>query len=246
VTLSVVVPVYNEARCLEALWARLGPALDAVGEPAEVVFVDDASRDGSFTLLAALAARDRRVRALRLAANVGSQGATLCGLAAARGDAVVTMDADLQHPPELIGAMVGAWRRGHEVVHMVRRRSASQGRARDAATRAFYRVWRLVTDVDLSPDSTDFRLLDRRCAAALVGRPGAATFVRAMVRRLGARETSLAFDVPARFAGTSTYTWPRLVGTALLALAAHARVPLPTPARPAARVAEVVGQGLGA
>src|SRR5262245_24842238 len=154
--LSVVVPVFNEQACLPELYARLSRLRLAL----EMIFVDDASSDGSVMLLRKLAASDARVRILGFFKNGGSQRTLLCGMRAARGDVVCTMDADLQHPPELIPCMLDAWRQGFEVVEMVRRPQRAHG-LRERVTPAFYRVFNLLSPVLLAPASTDFRLLDR-------------------------------------------------------------------------------------
>jgi dolichol-phosphate mannosyltransferase len=212
-TLSVVAAVYNEEACLRELCARIDRALADLGCRAELVLVDDGSTDRSFTLIEELAAADPRVRGIRLARNEGHQSALMCGIACARGDVVVTLDADLQHPPEHIPAMLEAWRAGFDVVHM-RRRGGHESSLRDALGAAFYALFNAVSDVGVAPRSTDFRLLDRGCIQALAGEWRRRRFLRAAARRLDVRQTELTFDAPARFAGTGAYTLPRLFALA--------------------------------
>ncbi len=159
---------------------------------------------------------------MRLARNEGNQSALMCGIACARGDVVVTLDADLQHPPERIPEMLATWRRGFDVVHM-RRRAGSQGPLRVALGAAFYALFNAVSDVDVAPRSTDFRLLDRRCLEALPVEWRRRRFLRAATRRIGFRQTELSFDPPARFAGSSSYTLPKLFVLAAGAVLAAGR-----------------------
>jgi polyisoprenyl-phosphate glycosyltransferase len=240
--LSLVVPVFNEEAGLEELHRRLG-ILDALPHPREVLFVDDGSSDRSFEVITQLASADPRVRGLRLLYNVGSQRALWCGMYAARGDAVITLDADLQHPPELVPEMVAAWQRGHRLVERVRRSAPSDGALRDLLTPLFYRAFNAISPVHLDPHSTDFRLLDRACVAACTPRPG--ELVRVTVARLDARPLRLPFDVPPRFAGSSRYDLSRIARTAATALWSaatarrHARRALPP-----LEVVHAVGTGL--
>jgi dolichol-phosphate mannosyltransferase len=230
--LSIVVPVLNEEACLPELHRRLS-SLDF---RRELVFVDDGSRDGSFALISRLAGADATVRGIRLRHNCGSQQALLTGMRAARGDVVVTLDADLQHPPEQIPAMVDAWREGHDVVEMLRREAAPNGLARELLTPLFYGLFNRLAPTSIDPASTDFRLLDRSCVDGLSG-----DWVRVDVARLERPRTTLAFDVPARFAGRSKYGVRGLARVALKALWSSARPPRPAPPAP---VAEEIGRGL--
>lgn len=223
--LSVVVALYNEEACIRELIARIDRTLEEARCRVELVLVDDGSTDRSFAIIEEIAASRATVRGLRLARNEGHQQALMYGIACSRGDVVVTLDADLQHPPEHIPAMLEAWRRGYDVVHM-QRREDSQSPLRAVLGAAFYALFNVLSDVAVSPRSTDFRLLDRACIAPLESEWRKKRFLRAAARRLGVQQTELAFDVPARFAGASSYTIPRLVAVAARAvLAATAAAP---------------------
>jgi dolichol-phosphate mannosyltransferase len=219
--LSVVAAVHNEEACLLELVARLDRVLVGVPCHAEFVLVDDGSTDRSFTIIEALAARDPRVRGIRLARNEGHQPALMYGIACARGDAVVTLDADLQHPPERIPEMFEAWRSGFDVVHM-RRRQGQESPVRLALGALFYALYNAVSDVGIAPRSTDFRLLDRSCVQALSDEWRSRRFLRAAARCIDCRHSELAFDAPARFAGSSGYTLPKLLALAADAMPAAA------------------------
>jgi dolichol-phosphate mannosyltransferase len=236
-TISFVVPVLNEEACLGELYRRLAALGDLPAR--EMIFVDDGSRDGSFALIERLATADQRVRGIRLRENVGSQRALLCGMRAARGDVIVTLDADLQHPPELTAGLVDEWRRGTDVVEMLRRHAPGDGWLRDLVTPLFYRAFNLVSSVPLDPRSTDFRLLDRRIVAALT--PQSGELVRTAVARVAGQRARLEFDVPRRFAGRSRYRAIdlALLGAAAIGSALHSRQPAPP-----LEVALTVGVGL--
>jgi glycosyltransferase involved in cell wall biosynthesis len=230
--LSIVAAAYNEEACLRELVARIDRALGGARCRAEFVLVDDGSTDRSFAVIEELAAADPRVRGLRLARNEGHQPALMSGIACARGDVVVTVDADLQHPPERILDMLEAWRRGFDVVHM-RRRSGHESPMRAALGEAFYAIFNAVSDVDVSPQSTDFRLIDRRCVEALSREWRRRRFLRAAARRIGFRQTEISFDAHVRFAGSSSYTLRKLfalAGEAVLAAVGRRREGAPPPA----------------
>lgn len=220
--LSIVAAVYNEAECLRELVAQIDQALADLRCEGEIVLVDDGSTDDSFRIIEDLAAKDERIRGLRLGRNEGHQSALMLGIRCARGDVVITLDADLQHPPAHIPRMVEAWKQGFDVVHM-HRSSDRQGPVRVALSAAFYALFNRLSDIDVPPRSTDFRLLDRRCIEALSEEWNRKRFLRAAARRIGFRQTELLFEAPARFAGQSSYTLPRLVLLAARAFASTIR-----------------------
>jgi polyisoprenyl-phosphate glycosyltransferase len=224
--LSVIVAAYNEEECLPELFDRLRRSIEALAVPAELIFVDDGSTDASFDVIERLARLDPRVRGVRLSRNEGHQAALICGMDCARGDVAITLDADLQHPPEHIPEMLAAWRDGFDVVHMTRRSPVGSGRLREILTTVFYRLFNLVSEVKVTPRTTDFRLMDRRCLDALGTMRERLRFLRGMVRRIGFRQTELPFDCPARFAGTTSYTLPRLFRLAVDALVSFSSFPV--------------------
>src|SRR5690242_8670065 len=161
--LSIVVPVYNEAGIVDELVRRLHSALADSGQY-ELVIVDDASSDGSWERLVELAASDPRLRLLRLSRNFGHQVALTAGLDAARGEAIVTMDGDLQDPPEVIPALVARWQEGYDVVYAVRTEREGEGLFKRGTAAGFYWVLRKVAPIEIPAQAGDFRLLSRRAA----------------------------------------------------------------------------------
>jgi len=222
--LSVVAPLYEEEALVEAFHARVQAALGDV--PFELILVDDGSCDRTPQLLAALAARDRRVRVVQLSRNFGHQTALTAGLDHARGDAVVMLDADLQDPPELIPAMLDHWRRGTDVVYAVRRRREGETRFKLATAHWFYRLFSALADVELEPDSGDFRLLDRAPLDALLSMRERSRFLRGMTVWVGYTQTAVPYERDARRAGETKYTLRRMLTFSLDAISSFSHRPL--------------------
>ncbi len=222
--LSVVAPLYEEDALVEAFHARVCQALE--GLSFELILVDDGSGDDTPQLLAALAARDARVRVIQLSRNFGHQTALTAGLDHARGDAVVMLDADLQDPPELIPEMLDHWRRGTDVVYAVRRRRDGETRFKLATARWFYRLFSAVGDVRLEPDSGDFRLLDRAPLDALLSMRERNRFLRGMTVWVGYTQTAVPYERDARRAGETKYTLRRMLTFSLDAVSSFSHRPL--------------------
>jgi len=216
--LSVVVPVYNESGNLVPLLARLRPVLDSLGLPVELVFVDDGSVDDTPGQLGQLAQQDPRVRSLHLSRNYGHQAALVAGLAAARGDAVITMDGDLQHPPELIPRLVARWRAGYDVVQAVRREPADLSPLKRAGSRGFYRLLYAISHLHVAPGAADFRLMSREAVNAFLSCGERCRFNRGLVQWIGFTSCEVPYDAEPRHAGKSKYSYRamfRLAGDAI-------------------------------
>lgn len=202
--ISFVVPVYNEEGNVGLLHERLSGVVAALPHQAEFVFVNDGSRDASLRLLRGLAEQDERVRVLDLSRNFGHQLAVTAGLDAARGDAVVIMDADLQDPPEVALELIREWEAGYDVVYAQRRTRQDSAFKRFTAD-AFYRVLGQLSTIEIPRDTGDFRLIDRRVADDLRRYREHDRFLRGMVADVGYRQKAVQFDRNARNAGTTNY-----------------------------------------
>lgn len=201
---SIVSPVYEERDGLAAFVERTLAALDAVPETVELVLVDDGSADGSWEVILGAHAADPRVRGIGLSRNFGKEAAILAGLEAARGDAVVVMDSDLQHPPALLPTMLERWRSGVDVVEAVKRSRTGQSLPGRAASRLFNGVFHRLTGVELT-DASDYRLLSRRAVDALLAMPERTTFFRGTSTWIGFDRARVDFDVDPRVAGRSRW-----------------------------------------
>ncbi len=227
--LNIVIPCYHEADGLPILESRLANAIDTLESQqlnVELIIVDDGSRDGTWQAIVAWAARDRRVRGIRLSRNFGHQAALTCGYDLARGDAVVCLDADLQDPPELIPDMVARWREGFDVVLAVRRRRKGESAFKLWTATLFYRTLRGLGAGYVRADSGDFRLLSRRSLNALNSLREQHRFIRGMVGWIGFNTTELFYDRDARHAGTTHYPLRKMLRLALDAMVSFSSAPL--------------------
>jgi dolichol-phosphate mannosyltransferase len=223
---SVVVPVYGNADDLRALHVRLSAAVAAAGDiESEFVFVDDGSADGSFAVLAALSAEDSRVRVLGLSRNFGSNAALLAGLAQSRGDAVMTLAADLQDPPELISPLVAAWREGAQVVLAVRRKRDDPLPSRLLAG-LFNRLFRALVFPHFPKGGFDLVLLDRAVVDTILAMPEKNSYLFGQVLWVGFRRATVDYDRAARRSGRSAWTLWRKVKYFIDAFTAFSYLPV--------------------
>jgi dolichol-phosphate mannosyltransferase len=221
----VVVPLYDEEAIVPALVARLARALDEIGVEAEVVLVDDGSRDGTLAAIARAHVEDRRFLGLALSRNFGHQVAISAGLEHARGESVVVMDGDLQDPPEAIGALWTRLREGFDVVYAVRS-SRPEGLLKRLAYAAYYRLLRRWGAVEIPLDAGDFGIMSRRVVDHLVAMPERRRFVRGLRAWVGFRQTGLPIDRSPRHAGRPKFTWAKLASLALDGLIGFGEGPL--------------------
>jgi dolichol-phosphate mannosyltransferase len=224
--LSVVAPLHNECDVLPELHRRLSEALTALAVDYELVLVDDGSTDRTGALLAELAGGDRRVRVVTLSRNFGHQAALTAGLDHARGDAVVTMDGDLQDPPEEIGRLLEQWQKGADVVYAVRSSRPGETRLKLSTARWFYRLFARVADLELQADAGDFRLLDRRALDALNSLRERSRFLRGMTVWVGFTQAAISYERDTRYAGETKYTLPRMIRLSFDAISSFSHAPL--------------------
>ncbi len=224
-TISIVFPVWNEAENLDTLYQRVVEACREARVEPELIFVDNSSTDESLTVIKQLRVRDRRVGYVSLSRNFGHQNALFAGMSFAKGQAVITMDADLQHPPVLIPQMVQQWRQGVEVVYTTKIDSALPWRRRCSA-RLFYWVISKLSGLQLTFGQTDFRLLDRKVLEVLLRIPEYHKFLRGQIKWVGFRQEGLSYNVEPRLSGTSKFSYRHLLAFALDGIVAFSRYPL--------------------
>ena len=203
--LGIVVPVYNEESTVELLYDRIRKALDELDVTWGLLFVNDGSQDATIGRLEALHQADRRVSYVVLSRNFGHQAALSAGLDLVRGDVIVTMDGDLQHPPELIGDLLDAWREGYDIVHTRKESTDELGFVRRWVTRFAYRAIALVSSVPIIPQASDFRLLDVTARDAVAELPERGRLYRGLTPWVGFRQAVMPYVAPARARGKSTY-----------------------------------------
>jgi len=223
-TLSVILPVCNEEPNLILLYDRLDAVTRGVGGLWEFIFIDDGSTDDSLRCLEALHAKDPRVKVISFTRNFGHQAALTAGLDVMVGDAAILMDADLQHPPELLKSLIDQWRQGFEIVHT--RRQNHHFSAKDLLSSFFYRLFRCMSGIDLGVNAADFRLLDRRVVHALRQFRERSRFIRGLTGWVGFRVGTIPYFAEARHAGQTKYSWSRMVHLAIDGLVSFSTAPL--------------------
>jgi glycosyltransferase involved in cell wall biosynthesis len=225
--ISVVVPFHDEAGAIASFHRELSAALEALpGYRFEVICVDDGSGDDTLARLVELVERDARWRVIELSRNFGKEAALTAGIDAARGAAVIPMDADLQDPPQLIGRLIEEWRRGAEVVLARRTDRSSDSFLKRKTAALFYRVHNRLSSVQIPENAGDFRLLDRVAVDALKALPERQRFMKGLFAWIGFRTTAVDYARPARAAGTSKFSGWRLWNFALEGITSFSTLPL--------------------
>ncbi|HVA88963.1 MAG TPA: glycosyltransferase family 2 protein [Chloroflexota bacterium] len=223
---SVVAPVYNEQETLPHFHARVVEAMEGLGEPFELVLINDGSRDDSYKVMRELVEKDPRVRVINFSRNFGHQMAVSAGLDHARGDAVVIIDSDLQDPPEVIAELAAKWREGAEVVYAQRRKRPGETRFKLFTAAVFYRLISRITTMDLPRDTGDFRLLDRKVVDTLITMREHNRFMRGLSVWVGFRQEAVLYDRKERFAGKTNYPLLKMIRLSVDAITGFSYAPL--------------------
>jgi dolichol-phosphate mannosyltransferase len=223
---SVVVPAYNEEGNVRELFRGIVAALSKTHETFEVLFVDDGSSDSTAERVAAICKADPRVGLIRLSRNFGHQAALMAGLDHARGDAVIVMDADLQHPPDLIPRLIDRWRSGVQVVQSVRQDNSATGVLKRTTSRLAYWFLRRLTNIPITEAAADFFLLDRKALNALNSCREKGRFTRGLVAWVGFQRETVTYNCGERYTGTSKYTFRKMLAFFLDGVFAFSVTPL--------------------
>ncbi len=223
---SFVIPIYNEEETIPQLYDRVTATMNRLDGPAELILINDGSRDRSLSLMRELHQQDPRVCYLSLARNFGHQIAVTAGLNFTRGRVVIILDADLQDPPELIPAMVELWRQGYQVVYAQRSKRHREGWFKRLTAFVFYRLLKQLSDIDIPTDTGDFCLLDRRVVDVLNAMPERNRYLRGLRSWAGFSQTSIQFERDPRYAGEVKYTFQKSLGLAINGMVSFSKVPL--------------------
>ena len=208
---SVIVPCYNEEEVIRETHKRLTKTMREMGEPYEILYVDDGSRDDTAQILRELSDEDANVRAILFARNAGHQSAVTAGPAYATGDAIVIIDADLQDPPEVIPLMAEKWRNGAQVVFGQRKKRDGETAFKKITASAYYKILAWMTGGMVPRDTGDFRLVDRKAADVIRGMPEHNRFLRGMFAWAGFKQEAVLYDRDKRFAGKTEYTLKKML-----------------------------------
>jgi glycosyltransferase involved in cell wall biosynthesis len=226
IELSIVIPIFNEAENLDGLFDRLLPVLQKCTPTYEIVCVDDGSIDETFDRLRALSRRIPQLRAVGLSRNFGKEIAVMAGLARASGRAVVIMDADLQHPPESIPALLDMWRKGFKIV-LTRREQLHEGSGlRRIFTAGFFRFFNAFSEITLDPEIGEFLLLDRRIVKTVLSLPERHRFNRGLIAWIGFRRAVVPVKIDPRKFGQTQFNLARLLRHAVYAIVSFGSFPL--------------------
>ena len=224
--ISVIVPIFNEEKVIPELYRRMVAVLGDIGQPWELVCVNDGSRDESLSMLLSLREQDPRVKIINFSRNFGHQIAITAGMDYAQGEAIAIIDADLQDPPELIGAMFEKWREGFEVVYAVRAHRRGESRFKLWTASAFYRLLRRITDVEIPVNTGDFRLIDRQVLLTMRRLREKHRFMRGLSSWVGFRQTGIEYQRAERFAGDTKYPLSKMLRLTLDAITSFSYIPL--------------------
>lgn len=224
--LTIVVPAYNESAVLKSFHQRLQRVLDELPLDCNVLYVDDGSRDDTWSIIESLIAVDPRTGAIKLSRNFGKEAALTAGLDAVTADAAVVIDADLQDPPELIPALVEQWQAGYDVVYATRSAREGESAFKRFTAAAFYRSMERLSDTAIPRDTGDFRLLSRRALDALGQLRERQRFMKGLFSWIGYRQTSVRYLREPRQAGTTKWNYWRLAQLAIEGITSFSTAPL--------------------
>jgi dolichol-phosphate mannosyltransferase len=223
---SFIVPIYNEEEVIPELYSRITTIVEQLDGSSELIFINDGSRDRSLSMLQALQQKDQRICYLSLGRNFGHQIAVTAGLAFARGQVCIILDADLQDPPELIPDMIKLWNQGYQVVYAQRLQRHQESLFKRLTAYVFYRVLKSLADVDIPTDTGDFCLMDRQVVDVLNKMPERNRYIRGLRSWVGFKQIAIPFDRNPRFAGDVKYTFRKSFGLAINGLISFSKSPL--------------------
>jgi dolichol-phosphate mannosyltransferase len=223
--ISIVIPSYNESGNIEGITSKLLHELQQE-ENFEIIFVDDGSTDGTLKEIKKVMGISKSVKFISLSRNFGHQRALKAGLDHARGDCVIMMDADLQHPPEMVPVLIEKWRQGNDVVYTIRKDSADVNYFKRLTSKYFYRFINSLSDVQIPSGAADFRLIDRKVLEQLVNVKEHWLFIRGIISWIGFRQIGIEYTVQARHSGKSKYTIRKMFSFAIQGLTSFSILPL--------------------
>lgn len=224
--ISIVTPVYNEEDNVVFFHEEITKVMKTTGMDYELIYVNDGSKDRTDELIRELAEKDPHVRAITFARNFGHQTAITCGMDFARGDAVITMDGDMQHPPELIPLLLEKWKDGYDIVQTIRTSTEDSGFIKKITSAGYYKVINSISKTPVTPGGSDFRLMNRKSLDVFLRFREHARFIRGIVGGLGFKQTTIKFEAPARHAGVSKFSMNKMLHFAMDGILTNSTTPL--------------------
>jgi polyisoprenyl-phosphate glycosyltransferase len=226
IAISIAIPLFNEEENIGVLYERLTAVLSGIASSYEIIFVDDGSTDSSFSKIIEISKKDQRVKGMALSRNFGHQIALTAGLEYAKGDVVITMDADLQHPPEMIPRLYEEYKKGNDVVNTFRETTADAGLLKRFTSFVFYKLINRLSDVYIEPASADFRLMSRKALDGFLKIKEKTRFTRGLITWMGYTQTMVHYHAAERFSGSTKYTFKKMLAFGLEGVASFSTKPL--------------------
>ncbi len=223
---SVIVPMYNEEDVIIETHRRLTQVMDSIGESYEIIFINDGSRDNTRSMIHDICNKNKNIKMIDFARNFGHQIAITAGMDYAAGECMVIIDGDLQDPPELIPDMINKWREGYDVVYGKRKSRQGESFFKKITAKAYYRILRGLTNVDIPVDTGDFRLIDRKVSEALKQLPERSRYVRGLMSWVGFKQIAIEFERSERFAGETKYPLKKMLKLAMDGIMSFSYKPL--------------------
>jgi dolichol-phosphate mannosyltransferase len=223
--ISVVIPAYNESGNIHRIAEKISEQLKNI-TPYEIIFVDDGSIDSTLKEIKKVMKTNSSVKFISFSRNFGHQKALKAGIDYANGDCVITMDADLQHPPELLGKLIEKWKEGFDIVYTIRKDAQKSNFLKRASSRLFYRLINMISDIDIPPGAADFRLLDKKVVKEIRNFKENWLFIRGIVSWLGFKQIGIEYCVEDRYSGESKYNLKKMISFAIEGITSFSIVPL--------------------
>lgn len=225
--ISIIVPVYNESRGLNKFYKKVSEVIQDIDNFRwEIVFIDDGSIDNSWEIIKSLVAQDKRIKALRFSRNFGKEIALTAGVEHTNSDIAICIDADLQHPPELIPILLKKWQEGFEIVVTIRKDAEDYSFFKKIGSKLFYYLMNRFSDLKIPPSSTDYRLLDKKVIQVLKTFKERTRLFRGLIDWMGFKKTYVTFTAPARKKGNSSFNYRKLFDLAINSLTSFSLLPL--------------------
>lgn len=224
--ISVIIPVFNEELNLRQLYDEIFAAIKGLEYEFEIIFIDDGSSDDSYNALKLIAYQDDRIKVLSFTKNFGHQNALLAGYKQCTGDAAITLDSDLQHPPHLIPEFISKWEEGNLIINALRNDTRGAGRLKKGLSKAFYNLMSFLSDVKIPIGSSDFRLIDRRIIETILQMDNDNLFFRGIINWTGYKSCNINYIANRRFSGRTKYTTRKMIKFALTGITSFSIIPL--------------------